>query len=162
MILEVKFKFRWFIPSWIVLAIFLKEVIGIESILYQIFLGMINGFLLDILGHKLKLWNYPRQPFFSRAYFLLVVPAWGIFGSQVNVIWNLTRKYFISWEWIYGVVFTTLLLSLFLFILYELPNLYRKSWKYSVSMRKVAIGWIPLILYFRLSYKIFYLIISAL
>jgi hypothetical protein len=157
-----KFKFRWLIPIWIVTIFFLKNLIDPIVIIYPFLVGMLGGFLLDIIGHRLNLWQYPRQPFLSRDYFLLVIPAWGVFGSQINVIWNLARKYFITCEWPQAVTLTTFIVHFPLYSLYELPNLYRKSWKYSISMRGVIVGWIPLILYFRALYKIFYLIFSAL
>jgi hypothetical protein len=157
-----KFKFRWLIPIWIVTIFFLKNLIDPIVIIYPFLVGMFGGFLLDIIGHRLNLWQYPRQPFLSRDYFLLVIPAWGVFGSQINVIWNLARKYFITCEWVQAVTLTTFIVHFPLYSLYELPNLYRKSWKYSVSMCRVILGWVPLILYFRTLYKIFYLIFSAL
>jgi hypothetical protein len=158
----LKFKFRWLIPSWIVILLFIKDLIDPIVAISPLFLGMLGGLILDIIGHKMRLWNYPRQSFLSREYFLFVIPAWGVFSSQINVIWNLARKYFITCEWPQAVIFTTFLLYFSLCPLYELPNLYRKSWEYSTAMRGVLVGWIPLILYFRALYKIFYLIFSAL
>lgn len=155
-----RFKFRWFIPIWFVLIFLLKELIEPRVAIFSFFVGMLSGFILDIFAHWLKLWSYPRQPFLSKNYFLLVIPAWGVFGSQVNVIWNLLREYWINIEWLSGVTITTVFLAFSLFTLYEIPNLYRKSWQYSVSLINVLPGWILLILFFRASYKIFYLIVS--
>lgn len=157
----MNFKFRWLIPLWflLILPLIAFDLMEDHKIVLSFIVGAIGGFLLDVLGHTLGLWNYPRQPFLSRDYFMLVIPAWGVFGSQINVSWNLLREYLITFpDWTLSIVFTSILLAVLLFCVYEIPNLYRKSWEYSVSLEIVAIGWIPLILYFRILYKIFLII----
>jgi hypothetical protein len=154
------FKFRWFIPGWIIVIFLFKELIEPKVAILSFFVGMLNGFILDTVAHRLKLWSYPRQPFLSKNYFLLVIPAWGVFGSQVNVMWNLVREHWMNIEWLSGVTITTIFLTFSLFVLYEIPNLYRKSWQYSTSLTKVLPGWVLLILFFRAFYKILYLIVS--
>jgi len=110
-------------------------------------IGAFSGFLLDCLGvAKLKLWIYTKQEFRSKSYFGVVIPAWGIFGMAINLIWN----------WVYiSEIAAFFAITLGLFTLHEIPNLKTKSWKYSVSMRVVIPGWFLLILGLRAVFILF-------
>jgi hypothetical protein len=106
--------------------------------------GAFCGFVLDLFGTgKYKLWYYPRQPFLEKQYFAIVVPAWGVFGLTINLLWN-----WLNSPWLAFVVLTTGLL-----VFYELPNLKSGSWKYQSPPWLVAAGWFPLILYFRIVFQ---------
>jgi len=117
----------------------------IREAMIAFLLGMFCGFSLDLFGvGRLHLWNYPRQPFLGKKYFAFVVPAWGVFGMQINLLWN-----WLEIPWL-----TFIVLTVGLFAMYEIPNLKTGSWQYQSSMRLVGIGWWPLILYFRIAFEI--------
>jgi hypothetical protein len=121
----------------IMIAIFalLKGEIKEATISFSI--GALGGFILDCIGvAKLKLWYYTKQPFLSKSYFAIVIPAWGIFSMAVNLLWNKIP---------FPEIITFSLLTLGLFSLHEIPNLKTSSWKYSVSMKVVVPGWVPLV-----------------
>jgi hypothetical protein len=54
----------------------------------------------------------------------------------VNLLWNKIP---------FPEIITFSLLTLGLFSLHEIPNLKTGSWKYSVSMKVVVPGWVPLV-----------------
>lgn len=118
----------------------------VEAVL-AFFAGALSGLFLDLLGvRKLKLWNYPRQPFLSKKYFSIVVPAWGVFGMTINLLW----------AWFGGSTVPLMVLVMFitlgLLIVYEFPNLNSKSWEYYASFRVIIPGWFPMILFFRIAF----------
>jgi hypothetical protein len=117
----------------------IKEAIVAFSI------GMLCGFSIDLIGvKKFHFWNYPRQPFWGKKYFAIVVPAWGVFGLTINLFWD-----WLNIPWLSFVV-----LTIGLFGLYELPNLKTNSWKYNTPVWLIGIGWWAQILYFRIIFEI--------
>jgi len=119
------------------LAIFALSKGEIKEMLLSFALGALGGFLLDCFGvAKLKLWFYTKQPFLSKPYFAIVIPAWGIFSMTVNLLWDKIP---------FPEITTFSLLTLGLFSLHEIPNLKTESWKYSVPMKIVVPGWLPLV-----------------
>lgn len=153
--MEFKFRrFTIFSGIFLILIAFLDES-KIELLIFSFFAGMIDGLFLDLVAHSFAspLWKYPRQPFKSRDYFLLVIPAWGVFSMQINFLWNFLRLW-IRGEWIFSVSLTGAIITIILFLLYEIPNLKRKAWQYQWSLKKIIIGWPLLIIIFRLNYKI--------
>lgn len=110
-------------------------------------IGVCGGFAIDCVGvGKLHLWHYPRQPFLGMRYFFLVVPAWGVFVTTINLFWN-----WIGDPW--WVAVTGLVLGQF--GAYEFINFVTRSWKYQAPMWLVLIGWFPLVLSFRGFFLIF-------
>ena len=101
--------------------------------------GVVLGFLLDCIGvGKFNFWKYPRQKFLSKEYFELVVPAWGVFGMTINLLW----------QW-FDTPIAFIAITAGLIVIYELPNLISKSWEYYTNKYAVVGGWFPLILSFR-------------
>ena len=131
---NLSFKFRWFallsgiLFLWLSVQIFGEN--GIKISLISFLSGMVSGFILDVFATRFSLWSYPRQPFKSKYYFLIVTPAWGVFGMQVNVFWNFLRL-LLAGEWISSVSCVGSIITAILFVSYEFPNLRRKSWQYS-------------------------------
>lgn len=110
----------------------------IKEVLLSFVIGVSGGFVLDCIGvATLKLWIYTKQEFLSKSYFGVVIPAWGILGMAINLIWNWVHVSEIG-------IFSFITLGLF--ILHEIPNLKTESWKYSVPMWMVIPGWLPLVL----------------
>jgi hypothetical protein len=104
---------------------------------------MIYGLLIDFVGINLMhFWEYPDRS--KLVYFAITLPCWGIFSMAVNLIWNWIKP-----PWLASVVVTT-----GLFLLLEIPNLLTRSWVYYVPMWFVIIGWVPLILSFRIIYLV--------
>jgi len=134
---------RWTILALSVALFFIASLKGELNIAIITFiLGAIVGFFIDCLGvAKLKLWKYTKQEFLKKEYFFIVVPAWGALGMAVNLIWNWIKIPEL-------ILFAVITLSLF--SLHEIPNLKTKSWEYRIPMRLVIIGWIPLILAYRI------------
>jgi len=129
---------RWLIFALGIIIAILAIVEGeVFKAIFSFLLGMIVGFLLDCLGvAKLKLWYYTKQPFLSKSYFGIVIPAWGVFSMALNFLWDKIP---------FSQIATFSLITVFLFSLHEIPNLKTQSWKYSVSMKVVIAGWIPLV-----------------
>ena len=109
-------------------------------------IGAAGGFLLDAIGTKFRFWVYLRQPFLSSKYFLIVLPAWGVFGMAVNL----------AWDW-WGVTpwLALTIITIGLFILHEIPNLKVKSWEYNVPLWFVFLSWVPLVGSFRILFLLF-------
>ncbi len=104
--------------------------------------GAVGGLIVDALGIKwLRLWEFPRQPFFSKKYFAFITTGWGIFGMMVNLLWN--------WcdinPWWLALLFSTVIL----FLICELPNFLTKSWIYKAPWWSIVAGWFPLVLSLR-------------
>jgi len=122
----------------------------ITQALLSFLIGVVGGFLMDCLGvAKLKLWYYTKQPFLSKSYFGVVIPCWGIFAMTIDLLWDRIPLSEIT---------TFSFMTLLLFSIYELPNLKTKSWKYSVSMKIVSLGWLPLVY----GTRIIFLLLSSL
>jgi hypothetical protein len=102
-------------------------------------IGLPYGLLIDFVGVKLGLWKYGGSKW---VYFMITVPCWGAFSMAINLIWNWIKN-----PWL---AFPIITVGLFSYL--ELPNLKTKSWTYSVPLWFVAIGWIPLVLSFRVVY----------
>lgn len=134
-------KIRWLMLALGIGVLFptiLKGEIGYALIAFLC--GMIYGLLIDLLGTKMiGLWQYTGQ---QKEYFIITVPCWGIFSMAVNLIWN--------WIEVPWLAFIAISIGLFLFL--EVPNLKTRSWVYKVPVWLVVIGWIPLILSFRVLY----------
>lgn len=133
----------------------LMLVLGIAVLLPAIFrgetryaiisfvIGMIYGLLIDFVGINLvHFWEYPTSS--KLVYFAVTVPCWGIFSMAINLLWNWIKS-----PWLAFIVITT-----GLFLLLEIPNLLTRSWIYYVPMWFVIIGWVPLILSFRIIYVV--------
>lgn len=98
--------------------------------------GMVGGFLVDLVGINAEYYYFPRQPFLSPEYWLIVIPCWGVFGLTLNYLWRVVgQDHFIK-----GTIVTlpTLL------VWYEGVNLFTHSWVYTVPSYVVVLGWIPL------------------
>ena len=135
---------RWFgLACFIVLVILAWRKHSLKHYGLAILLGAIVGFLLDCGGVTSGLWNYPRQPFMSLNYWLIVVPCWGVFGATINMV----NDWYMRSNWKSYVILTLLIMGL-----YEIPNLATVSWHYTVSALMITVGWFPLVLAFRLSY----------
>lgn len=105
-------------------------------------IGMICGLLIDLVGVNLMhLWEYSGS---KVVYYMITVPCWGIFGMSINLLWN-----WIKLPWLAFIVITV-----GLFLLMEAPNLQTRSWIYHAPTWLVIIGWIPLILSFRILYVV--------
>jgi hypothetical protein len=100
---------------------------------------------MDFLAMRSKSWAYPRQKFFSKEYFGIVLPAWGIFGVSINLLWPFFG----------GGVFSLLAITAAMFVIYEIPNIKAGSWRYGYSLPVVFIGWFPLVATFRMVYVLF-------
>lgn len=136
---------RWFaLCCGIVLFLIALRRGETNEALIAFIVGGISGFILDIVGVKiLHFWKYPRQPFPRRKYLAIVVPAWGVFGMTINLLWD-----WIDISWL-----AFCLLTAGLVFIYEAPNLWTKSWEYNGSPRwLIGTGWLLMIIYFRLFY----------
>ena len=139
---------RWL---WLAISITLVSLSFIEGTperaLVAFAVGVVAGFLIDSIGSmKLCLWKYPRQPYLTKEYLLIVVPCWGIFGMMVNLLW----------DWIEvspWVVFVVLVVGLGVF--WEALNLKTKSWEYHAPKWSIVVGWFPLLLVLRIPYLAF-------
>ena len=121
----------------LILVFFALNKGEIKEAIISFVIGASGGFLLDCIGvAKLKLWFYTKQPFLSKPYFAIVIPAWGIFSMTVNLLWDKIP---------FPEITSFSLLTLGLFSLHEIPNLKTESWKYSVSMKVVVPGWLSLV-----------------
>lgn len=105
--------------------------------------GCVIGFAYDGVGISLGLWDFPRQPFMSAEYWLIVVPCWGVFGATINMV----NDWYLGNAW-YSIAVMTILFI----IVYEVPNRATGSWEYQASAPIVILGWFPLVLTYRLSY----------
>lgn len=139
-------RMRWFVLiggiTLFILGLFRGELweVGISFIV-----GLAGGLLTDIVGvGKFKLWHYPRQPFPGRHYFLITLPAWGVFGVAVNLTWN--------WMGSVSLLISSAAITTGLFLFHEVPNLKTKSWVYRAPSWIIVLGWLPLILFFRVLY----------
>lgn len=145
---QKELEMRWFILLWSIVLICLVFLRGeiIRAVL-SFGIGVFVGFLVDCLGvGYLKQWRYPRQEFLKKEYFIIVVPAWGVFGATINLLWN----------WL-GVteIASFIIITVSLLLVHELPNFKTKSWEYHASMWLVCLGWFPLILVLRVLFVIF-------
>jgi hypothetical protein len=133
---------------WIVLIVAIamlpfiiaKSLFNDAIIMFTVSIGI--ALPIDIVAMKTGLWNYPRQKFFSKEYFCIVLPAWGIFGVSINLLWPYCG----------GGVTSLVILTIAMFIFYEIPNIKTISWRYRYSLPLVFIGWFPLVALFRLSF----------
>lgn len=134
---------RWFGLITAIILIPLAYMTGETVEAFIAFIaGAFLGLFIDYIGiEKLKLWRYPRQLFLSRKYFLIVIPAWGVFGMIINLFW--------IW---FNVKALFMFITLGLLILYEFPNLNSKSWEYYTSSKIVIIGWFPMVILFRATF----------
>lgn len=98
--------------------------------------GMVGGFIVDIVGINAGYYYFPRQPFMSLDYWIIVIPCWGVFGLFLNYLWRVVAKD----RFIKGTLFTLPTLIAW----YEGTNLYTHSWVYTVPFYWVVLGWIPL------------------
>jgi len=112
---------------------------------YAIALGMgcVVGAIFDVVGVNLGLWSYPEQPYLSLKYWFLVVTCWGVFGATINLLldWYLWKN------WL-GIA----IMTVFLMLVYEIPNFITDSWEYNAISPLVILGWFPLVMIYRLSY----------
>jgi len=98
--------------------------------------GMVGGFIIDCIGIDAGFYYFPRQPFLSLDYFLIVIPCWGVFGLLLNCLWG----WFGKEQFLRSMAVS--ILPMFFF--YEGSNLITGSWIYTVPFYVVALGWIPL------------------
>ena len=141
-------RMRWFIlgSGIVLLLLAYKTGEAIEAII-AFCMGTLLGFLIDCVGiGKLNLWSYSRQPFLSKKFFFIVIPAWGVFGMTINLLWIWFSHMTVSWIVLFVPITAGLL------ILYEFPNLNSKSWEYRASSRLVISGWFPMVLFFRFAF----------
>jgi len=132
--------------SFIVLLIICWKKRCLKRYWLSLAVGMFVGFMIDIIGvGLLGLWDYPRQPFLSLLYFALVVTCWGVFGAQVNMVWDWLKT---------KDRYSLLILSPALFVVYECPNLLTGSWGYNAPAWLVFLGWFPLVALNRVTYLI--------
>lgn len=102
--------------------------------------GMVGGLIVDSIGVNAGYYYFPRQPLYSLNYWLIVIPAWGVFGLTLNILWNqVSRAKFVR---------GTLITTPALFLWYEGTNLVTNSWVYTVPLWVVVMGWIPLVYVF--------------
>jgi len=135
-------RLRWLILICGIILLSLAWLRG-EAIdaLLALGLGLSGGFVLDWLGiKKLRLWDYPRQPFLGLKYFIIALPDWGVIGMTINLLWNLIEIPLLAFIAVAVVIFLT----------HDLPNLLTRSWQYHAPMWLVAIGWGIFILSFRI------------
>lgn len=106
--------------------------------------GALIGLTLDlILGFGVGLWYFPRQPYWSFEYWLILPFCWAVFGAMVNVAWDWAKGHFL-------LIFIAI--NTLLFLIYEIPNLVTRSWVYDAPFWLVLIGWLPMVIVTRLSY----------
>lgn len=111
-----------------------------RDVVIAFLIGMPYGLLIDWVGAEvMRLWKYAGS---LRGYFLITVPCWGVFDMAINLFWN-----WITPSWLAFIVVT---IGLFAYL--ELPNLRTRSWLYDAPLWLVGLGWIPLILSFRILY----------
>jgi len=136
------FKIRWLMLGlWV--AVLVPAVLRgeIECVVIALIIGVFYGLVIDLIGvGVLKLWKYSSAQW-GWEYFTVTVPCWGIFSMVINLVWN----------WI-GTPWSFIFITLGLFAMLELPNLKTRSWTYNAPMWLVMIGWIPLVLSFRIVY----------
>lgn len=105
-------------------------------------IGLIFGSAIDFVGsYLLRLWDYAGPTW---VYVLITIPCWGVFSMAINLLWN----------WIENPRVALPVITLGLFSYLELPNMITGSWIYSMPLWFVAIGWIPLVLSFRVIYAL--------
>lgn len=141
-------RMRWFILGSGIALLLLAYKTGetIEAVI-AFCVGALLGFLIDYIGMgKLNLWSYPRQPFLSKKFFFIVIPAWGVFGMTINLLWIWFGHITVSW------IVLFILITVGLLIFYEFSNLNSKSWEYRASSRLVISGWFPMVLFFRFAF----------
>jgi len=103
-------------------------------------LGVSIGFFINWLGmRKFRFWDYPRQPFLGRRYFLITLPDWGLIGMIINLLWNWVETPWLAFP----------VVAIALFLTHDLPNLKTKSWNYYVPKWLAVLGWLLAILGFR-------------
>ena len=135
---------RWFgLACFIILLVVAWRRRDLKHYVISLGVGCIVGFTIDCVGIPLGLWEFPRQPFLSWEYFLIVIPCWGVFGATINMI----NDWFMKKNWL-----SIIILSVAVMLLYEVPNLITGSWEYSASSWLVMLGWFPLIMVYRLSF----------
>lgn len=110
--------------------------------------GAACGVALDVVGiGVLGLWEYPRQPFMTWRYWVILPATWGVFGGLINMLWDSLSKY--------SLILIAVILAVAVGFLYEIPNLWTGSWAYfKVPVWLIAVGWLPLIIYNRAAYKL--------
>ena len=101
--------------------------------------GVVGGFIIDCVGIGAGYYYFPRQPFLSPEYMLIVLPCWGVFGLFINCLWKWIGKE----RFMRGMAATYMPL----FIFYEGSNILTGSWVYTVPFHIVLLGWLPLINY---------------
>lgn len=135
--------YRWIMMA---LAIVMLPVIIAKSLFYESFVMFVAAIglalVIDMAAIKGKIWYYPRQKFLSIEYFGIVLPAWGIFGISINLIW----------PYLGGGLYSLAIIAISMFIFYEIPNIKTRSWYYKYPLPIVFIGWFPLVATFRLTY----------
>ena len=135
---------RWFgLACFLILLLMAWRKGDMKNYAIAFSLGCALGFAIDGVGIPLGLWEFPRQPFLSLEYFLVVVPCWGVFGATINMI----KDWYIKSS-IVGLILLTIAMR----TIYEVPNLMTGSWVYTTSSLLVNLGWIPLIIAYRLSF----------
>jgi hypothetical protein len=151
-------RFRWIqIALFIILAAWLATVnpqeISRSILVFPVFGAM--GYAIDWLGMaKLKLWEYPRQPFKKSSYYALVVTGWAILSIAINQFWNwcwTSIAYSPSVDFTNRVLIFTVVYAVFVGLC-EIPNFKTKTWTYNAPWWLILIGWIPLIGLIRLVY----------
>jgi len=135
--------YRWIMMA---LAIAMLPVVIVKSLFYESLIMFVEAvgiaLVIDMIAMKGKIWYYPRQKFLSKEYFGIVLPAWGIFGISINLIW----------PYLGGGLYSLAIIALSMFVFYEIPNIKTGSWHYKYSLPIVFLGWFPLVATFRLTY----------
>lgn len=91
--------------------------------------GSIMGVFLDFIASSF--WSYPRIPFGTLTYLLIVVPAWSLYAIMTWSTWKLTKN--------------VLLTTLIVMIATEGINLIMGSWSYTTPLWVFALLWTPLV-----------------
>ena len=141
---------------------YLHLVIGLASPLFILLNGQVSSYLkafllavpfglcIDYIGiAKLKYWHYPRVPFPSKTYALLILPAWGILAVTTNLLYDLILKITVS------DILALSLSTVLLLLESELLNIKTNSWKYNYnkfSRYTFCMGWSLLIVCIRIFY----------
>lgn len=131
-------RWFWLSGSLAILGVAFAQGKWVE-VLVAFGLGVGGGCLIELFAMKLRLWTYSYQPF-SRQYFPVVGTAWGCVGIMVNLPWDWME----TPSWV-----TFIVLTLGFLLIWEVPNLVIKSWKYREPSWLVIMGWFPLVAAFR-------------
>lgn len=137
---------RWFgLACFIILLVLAWRRKELKNYAFSLIVGCLVGLTIDSIGIRAGMWYFPRQPFLSLEYILIVIPCWGVFGATINMVddWYLKKSHF-----------DILIIWVSVMALYELPNLLSGSWEYTANPMIVTLGWLPLILVYRYSYLI--------